>query len=160
MGVTWECPVCGTTNPVEQEATACRQCGRMPTPPDDEQPSESAAVTHRGHWEAGVTTGRPDLRRVRRQDTPPQRSTASKWENLAGILNVGSLLLIPVAIWLDEFSAGLLLLGALTNGAAGIAWIISGVRGGRPGGCWAIVGVVLSGFLAMLFFTFAVWSGV
>ena len=117
-------------------------------------------MTHRGQWAAGVTTGRPDLRRVRQQDRPPEGSSASKWENPAGILNAGSLLLIPLAIWLDEFSAGLLLLGALVNGAAGIAWIISGVRGGRPGGCWAIVGVVLSGFLAMLFFTFAVWSAV
>lgn len=90
------------------------------------------------------------------EDIPTASTSDSKWQNRAGALNAGSLLAIPLAILADEFSSTVLLLAALANGGAGVAWFVSAINAPRPSGCWAVAGIATSGVLGYLFLTFAV----
>lgn len=124
--------VCSECGTASEQQTTCARCGASLESDSGGRPADNLAAS-------------------------PADGTPKKW---GGTLNAGSLLFIPLALLLDEFSATFYFAGVLTNGAAGVAWIAGGY-GPQSHRWWAVViGVVVSFFLGSFFLVAAVWSGV
>ena len=143
MARTWRCPACGMT--LSDLTRSCPQCGRRVQAGDHRKEPQSPPAG--GAWHAVP----PDPGRQSRDD--PGRTFRMNGARL----NAVSLVLIPPVFWSDALG-WTLLVGAFANVAAGVAWILSGVRSGHAGK--AAVGATVSGLLVLFFLAFLFMVGV